>query len=53
MKLTAETKALKVNVEVAHDDVSGEELGQLFRQLMLALSYHPDTVAEVFGDAYD
>lgn len=31
-------------------DLDGEQMGELFRQLMLAMGFTPNTVASVFGD---
>jgi hypothetical protein len=31
-------------------DLDGEQMGELFRQLMLAMGFSPNTVASVFGD---
>jgi len=40
----------KVTFETPQNDLSGEEMGMELRALMLALTYNPETVREVFGE---
>jgi len=62
MKITIETTEHKWHVVPRrkrvvmlyenYDDQNIHQMGELLKQALLALGYHPETVKELFGDEY-
>lgn len=48
MRATLEMYNQKSIVEVDHDDVGIEEMGDILKQLLLSIGFHPDNVNELF-----